>query len=199
MDNKMNNMKQAMYEMCGVGRAPAEEQTGSAPQSEPAPAPEKPAAQPKPAKPMSAFRAPEPKLTSSYLAPGTVLCGTLHSVGDVEIAGDFQGDITTEGTVILHANIQGNLTVSCLNLSGCSLTGDVTATGMVSVSDDSEIRGNVTAGDLYCSGSITGDLAVTGSVSLSAGAHVQGDITAGSMSMERGAVVNGTIRIRNAQ
>ena len=47
--------------------------------------------------------------------------------------------------------------------------------------------------------SITGDLAVTGSVSLSAGAHVQGDITAGSMSMERGAVVNGTIRIRNAQ
>ena len=148
---------------------------------------------------MSAFRAPEPKLTSSYLAPGTVLCGTLHSVGDVEIAGDFQGDITTEGTVILHANIQGNLTVSCLNLSGCSLTGDTTATELVVVSIDSSVTGCITAHDLRCAGVITGDIHVSGHISLENTARISGNIVTNSISVSKGAVICGGVEIKSGE
>ena len=198
MENKMNNMKQAMFEMFGVGPDPESKTATPAPAAPAAPAPAhvEDVRENKPFKPMSAYRAPQPKRTSSYLAPGTVMVGTLHSEGDVEIAGDFKGDITTKGTVILHANIEGNLTVSSLNLSGCKLTGNVTADGTVAISQDSEIQGNVTAQDLHCSGRIVGDLNISEGVSLESTAHILGDITTGTLAMSRGAVVNGNIRTR---
>ena len=132
---------------------------------------------------------------ASYIAPGSVMEGTLKAVGDVEIAGNFKGDITTEGTVILHSNIKGNLSVSSLNLSGCDLVGDVNAKGLVAVSSDSSIWGNVNADELQCAGKITGRLTVAGNTKLHDTANIDGDIYCSTMSMVRGATVKGKLDI----
>ena len=44
--------------------------------------------------------APYVLVPATYLAPGTVMEGTLRSKGDVEIAGTFKGDIISEGDVM---------------------------------------------------------------------------------------------------
>ena len=203
--DKRNNMKQAMYEMFGVGAAPAAKsappsQKEHAPKEESSDSAKATAKTPAPASnkepdPAPAVHTAQPPAVASYLAPGTVMEGTLRSVGDVEIAGDFKGDITTGGTVILHSNIQGNLSVSSLNLSGCSLVGDVVASGMVAVSGDSRICGNVTAKDLQCAGQIAGDLTVSGNTALDGTAQINGNIRTGSMSVVRGAVIRGSIEM----
>jgi len=191
--DKKNNMKQAMYEMFGVGSetaAPAAKKEEAfeveAPVVERAAAPEK-----------SSFvrTAPMPTATASYIAPGTVMEGTLRATGDVEIAGEFKGDITTDGTVILHSNIEGNLTVSSLNLSGCSLKGDVVANGLVFISVDSKVTGNITAKELQCSGKITGDVKVAENTVLEGTAQVNGNITTGTLAVARGAIIKGGIEM----
>ena len=149
MDNKKNNnMKQAMFEMFGVGSDPTAKEPAApaaTPKTASAPAPEKSVMKSAPAS--IAAPVPEKKVSvaTSYLAAGTVLEGTLRSEGDVEIAGIFKGDITTKGTATLHSVIDGNVTANSLTLSGCTLTGDVIVAETVIVSRDSKINGNVTA------------------------------------------------------
>lgn len=193
--DKKNNMKQAMYEMFGVGAAPetaAPSPSAKQPEtvsiSQPIPSEKKTVEQP-----AAVIVPPKPKATASFLAPGTVWEGNLRSEGDVEIAGEFKGDIITKGTVLLHANIQGNLSVNSLNLSGCKLMGDVVATDVVTIGADSEICGNITAKQLTCSGLITGDLNISGLTALEETAQVNGNICTGSISVIRGAVINGSI------
>ena len=204
--DKLKNMKQAMYEMFGVGAAPeeklvsAEEESVVEQVTPTAAQPEKESIskEEKLVEEVPVVQVPaKPAAGATYIAPGTIMEGTLRAVGDVEVAGDFKGDITTEGTVILHSSIEGNLTVSSLALSGCTLVGDVTAVGMVAVSEDSKIRGNVTAKELHCDGQITGDLNVAGHTALDKTACITGNIKTGTLSVTRGAVLKGSVETGN--
>ena len=199
---KKSNMKQAMYEMFGVGSDQAEkpaapsraaDKSNEAAQSAgkgtetrmektmDKPAPKTPSA---------------PKAEASYLAPGTVFEGNIRSKGDVEIAGEFKGNITTEGAVILHSSIEGNITANSLKLSSCSLTGDVVVNDAVAIGQHSRINGNVTAKDLTCAGQINGDMHIAGNMLLEKTAQVTGNITTGTIAVEKGAVIKGGIEIK---
>lgn len=200
---KKSNMKQAMYEMFGVGSdqtetaaAPVEQKSRQNVSSEKKGAEimmEKPVE--KAAAKVSAVAA-KPKAQASYFAPGTVFEGTLRSAGDVEIAGEFKGDITTEGAVILHSDIQGNITANSLKLSGCSLTGDVVINDAIAIGEHARIVGNVTAKDLVCAGQVTGDLTIAETVTLEKTAHVVGSIITGTIAVEKGAILKGGIEIK---
>ncbi len=133
----------------------------------------------------------------TYLAAGTVTRGSLTARGDVEIAGDFEGEITAKGKVTLHSNATSRITASGLALVGCSLTGDSEISGDVSVDEQSAVTGNVKAENLVCSGKITGDLDIQDNLVLSELAHVEGNIKADTMSIARGAKINGKIEMRN--
>jgi len=193
--DKKSNMKQAMYEMFGVGtdvagkEAPANkvetkvkntpEVVKKAPEQAPAP-----------------IAVKKPVAEASYLAAGTVLEGTLRSEGDVEIAGEFKGYITTKGTATLHSVVQGNVTANSLYLSGCTLTGDIIVSEVVVISQDSKICGNVTAKEVHCAGQITGDLKISENTTLECTAQINGNIITGSMSVAKGAVIRGGIEIK---
>lgn len=182
MDKKI--IKQTAYELFGVGAAPEHAAKGG--KTEPV----KPAAaapvvqQPAPAKP-----------AASFLAPGTALEGQLRSEGDLEIAGSFRGSITTNGTVMLRSNIKSTVNAANLNLSGCTLEGDVTVSGTVTVSEDSRITGNVTAHELQCAGEINGDLSITGNTTLEEKARINGSVSTGTMSVARGAAICGSVEM----
>ena len=185
MDNKI--IKQTAYELFGIGAGPEDGRHGKH-AAQPAPQPAKQPAQP--------VAAPAPvKPAASYLAPGTVLEGQLRSEGDLELAGSFKGSITTTGTVMLRANIKSAVTAGNLNLSGCTLEGDVTVTGTVTVSEDSRITGNVTARELQCAGEINGDLNISGNTTLEEKARVNGSVVTGTMSVARGAAICGSVEM----
>lgn len=192
---KKDNMKQAMYEMFGVGSGASEsaDPKPSAPAARTEKEPEKKAAAPTVAeRPVE-----KPAAEASYLARGTAFEGTFRSAGDVEIAGEFKGDLITEGTVLLHSNIQSNITAGSLNLAQCALVGNVTVSETVTVSQGSKISGNVTAKELLCAGEITGDLNVSGNTALEEKARINGSVTTGTMAMVKGAVIKGSIEMKN--
>ena len=199
---KKNNMKQAMYEMFGVGS----DQTEKGNAEEKAAQKSKQAVQPmkketdhmveKTTEKSAAAVQTKPKAEASYLAPGTVFEGNIRSAGDVEIAGEFKGNIVTEGAEILHSSIQGNITAKSLKLSSCSLNGDVVVNEAVAVGQHSQIMGNVTAKDLVCAGRITGDLSISENMTLEKTAQITGNITTGTIAVEKGAIIKGGIEIK---
>jgi len=196
--DKKNNMKQAMYEMFGVGADQAAKETESESDDikvsrAAASVPPKKSAVEKEAAVPPAIRS---SAAVSYLAPGTVFEGTIRSTGDIEIAGDFKGDIKTEGTVVLHSNVQGNVTAKSLKLSGCSLVGDVIAKEALVISQGSSITGNVTAQEVQCAGQIVGDMKVSESTNLESSAQVSGKIVTGSIAVVKGAMICGGIEIK---
>jgi len=197
---KRNNLGRAMYDMFGVGK----DESGS----RPAPAAGADAsdffAQPAGgAGPIEEFRVekavPVRSYQGTYLAAGTMMQGTLTARGDVEIAGDFEGEIVAKGRVTLHSNITSKITATGLSLVSCALTGDAEVSGDVRVDEQSTITGNVKAENLICSGKITGDLDIQDNLVLDEFAQVDGNIKVDTMSMASGAKITGSIEMRNLQ
>ena len=128
--DKKSNMKKAMYEMFGVGgdgseaasTAPAQVKSASV-EVKSAPGAEKKSVDHAPVK------TPEARPAASFLAPGTVFEGSFRAKGDIEIAGELKGDVTSEGSVLLRSNLQSNITAGSVKLTGCTLIGDITANG----------------------------------------------------------------------
>ena len=203
--NKKNNMKQAMYEMFGVGEEQKEDalyqevtEEVAESVSEVDEVAENESEKEISFEEMIEEYAPAKKIPVSYFAPGTVFEGTLKAVGDVEIAGEFNGDVTSEGNVILSSAVCGNIDCSDLKLRNCVLVGNVEAKGVVDISDDSKVRGNIAASEVHCAGQINGDLNVNGGISLEKTASVCGTIKTVTISMEKGAVIKGGIEMDNS-
>lgn len=166
--DKKSNMKKAMYEMFGVGgdgseaasTAPAQVKSASV-EVKSAPGAEKKSVDHAPVK------TPEARPAASFLAPGTVFEGSFRAKGDIEIAGELKGDVTSEGSVLLRSNLQSNITAGSVKLTGCTLIGDITANGPVTVSEDSKVTGNITAQSLlYADDSLRGTVDVDNAVYL---------------------------------
>lgn len=184
MDTK-NNMKQAVYELFGVG----EDLLGGA--AETAPAFDALRISPAVVSPQKA----PPSSETSYFAPGTVIQGTLHSTGGIEVAGDFRGDIISEGLVSLHSDTRATVSAGSLTLSNCTLTGDAEVKAGIFIAKDSAVYGNIAAKDLQCFGTIQGDLTVANNTVLGETARVKGSIETASLSVTKGAVLSGRIEV----
>ncbi|MBQ8611061.1 MAG: polymer-forming cytoskeletal protein [Oscillospiraceae bacterium] len=204
--SKKENLSQAMYEMFGVGKEPAAEK--AAPKAAPASkAPEleadlleeirkEVAAEVKAEVKAAPAPAPAPveeNVPVTYLASGVTLEGKLTAKGDVEIAGQFKGEIVTEGKVIVRSLVQSNISAGSLNVMGGGVVGDVNIKESVLLSSGTCLKGNVFAGDLVCSGAVKGDVEVKGNLALDINASVEGNITTGTMTMAQGAVISGAV------
>ncbi len=203
--DKRNNFGQAMYDMFGVGK----ETGGSHPAADGAdasdfflqPAGGAGAIGESEGGSFEDFRVekavPVRSYQGTYLAAGTMMQGTLTARGDVEIAGDFEGEIIAKGKVTLHSNITSRITATGLSLVSCVLTGNAEVSGDVNVDEQSTITGNVKAENLVCSGKITGDLDIQDNLVLDEQAQVDGNIKVDTMSMASGAKITGSIEMRN--
>lgn len=214
MSKRKDNFNQAMYEMFGIGKdtgasSDANEMEDEAAEfagidpldyAEPAAKPAESAPVVKaPVEKAPEYKPPEvqkPKVThSTYLAEGTSIEGTLHCDSDVEICGDFKGELVASGKVTLHSNTTSNIQANDLALINCNLTGDVVVTKCITIDEGSNITGNISAGDVVCAGVVHGNLDVTDNLTLSSKAKVFGDIKAGSLVVERGGRVTGKMEM----
>ena len=121
---------------------------------------------------------------------------SFRAKGDIEIAGELKGDVTSEGSVLLRSNLQSNITAGSVKLTGCTLIGDITANGPVTVSEDSKVTGNITAQSLLCAGEINGDIRISGNTQMDANARVSGSVVTGTISVAAGAVLNGSVEMK---
>lgn len=197
--SKKENFSQAAYEMFGIGKGGKPE--AGKPAEKPAAAPAK-----KPddemdisiepvvteVKPLE--KVPE-KPKTTLLAEGSVFEGTLHTKGDVEIAGVFKGDIFSDGDVKLFANIEGNVQGGNVELITSGVQGDVTAKNLLKIGPQSVVGGNIHTKDMICSGRIVGNVDATGRVTLTTGSALTGDLTAATIAVMEGALMEGRFKI----
>ena len=132
----------------------------------------------------------------SFLAEGAQWEGTLRSEGDVEVSCPFHGELHAKGAVTLHAAMEGNVTAGNLTLAGCTLTGDVVCEGMLVISRDSRVCGNITTRELRCAGTVTGDITAEDTVVLESTARVSGSIATATLAVDKGAVICGGLTIK---
>lgn len=187
--SRKDNFSQASYEMFGIGRGGSKREADKTAEK-----PAESAAMDVEEDEMSLTVAPtvaevkplekvpeKPKTT--LLAEGSVFEGTLHTKGDVEIAGVFKGDIFSEGNVKLFANIEGNV------------QGDVSAKELLKIGPQSVIGGNIKTKDMICSGRIVGNVESSGRVTLTTGSALTGDLTASTIAVMEGALMEGRFKI----
>ena len=197
MRTNLDNMKQAVFEVFGVGTAvplSAEETPAEALTTTAAPVPAAPATPAVEAVPVMA--APYTLSPVSFLAEGAQWEGTLRSEGDVEVSCPFHGELHAKGAVTLHAAMEGNVTAGNLTLAGCTLTGDVVCEGMLVISRDSRVCGNITTRELRCAGTVTGDITAEDTVVLESTARVSGSIATATLAVDKGAVICGDLTIK---
>ena len=138
-------------------------------------------------------REPVKRANCTYFAAGTSMEGTLRCDSDVEICGDFKGEIASDGRVTLHSNTASSIAASELVLIDCNLVGDSMVSGDVTINDNSSVTGNIRSANLTCSGIIKGNLNISGNITLTENAQILGDIKTGTLMMSRGARVSGKI------
>ncbi len=198
--SKRDNFGRAMYDMFGIGRD-VSDQPEKTPEADPAElTPSRDEIVREPVDDFMVEKAvPVQSYNATYLAAGTMMKGTLSTKGDVEIAGDFEGEIIAKGRVTLHSNINSKITATGLVLVDCELTGDVEVTGDVALNEQSVVHGNVRAENMTCSGRIKGDLDIQENLVLDGSAEIDGNIKVDTLSVARGAKISGNIEMRNAK
>lgn len=136
------------------------------------------------------------RVAMSYIAAGTVFEGNMRSDGDVEMAGEFIGDIDAKGVVKLFSSVEGNVNAGNLTLTGCTLKGNATVSDTLVIGKEGEIHGYISAKEVHCAGQIHGDMTVVSNATLEHTAKIHGSIIAGSFAVAKGAVICGGIEIK---
>lgn len=96
----------------------------------------------------------------------------------VKVKGEFNG----QGDIIVEGILEGSLRTN----------------NRLQVGDKAKIKANVEAKDGSISGEVTGNLKFRGSLELTATAKITGDIETSSLSIEKGAQINGRISMGGA-
>jgi len=182
--SKKDNFNEAVYSMFGVGKAPAE--------AEDAPV-EVEVPEVKEAVVEAPAEVKEEIMPLTRIAEGTTMEGKLVAKGDVEIEGDFKGDVEAKGKVTICNDYYGNVTAAALCIRNCTITGDVKISGSMTLSEQSMVIGNVSANEFVCCGRVKGDLDIQGNLTLKEKAQIEGNIAMGTLMVEQGAVIEGSI------
>lgn len=98
-----------------------------------------------------------------------------------------------EGTAI-----QGNIIAAADTRIDGTLVGDFETKGKLVIGPAGSIKGNITCKNCDIEGNYEGKINITEVLNLKATARVKGDIICGKLSVEPGAIVNGTCVMTNA-
>ncbi|MBR6736432.1 MAG: polymer-forming cytoskeletal protein [Oscillospiraceae bacterium] len=168
-----NNMKQAMYEMFGVGNDQTEEN-------------------------ITTETVDKKTASATVIAAGAVFEGNIYSEGNVDIFGSFKGNITAKGVVKVGGAHDGDITAGSLELFAGEINGDVTAVDKIIMRKGTKLCGNITAKEFLCAGELEGNISVSKDAVIESTAKVIGNISADSVSVAKGAFIKGSIDVKAA-
>ena len=135
----------------------------------------------------------------THIAPSTFFEGTLHAAGDVEIHGDFSGELVSDGMVVIRSMVKSSITAKRVVVYDGELNGDLVVSGDVAVDEKSTVIGNVRAANLLCAGKIKGNLNIQNRIDLKSTSAVEGDVRTALLSTENGAKLCGRMDMDSLQ
>jgi len=133
---------------------------------------------------------------ATTISKSTSIIGNIETDGDLIIKGHVKGDILCNASLSVYGVVEG--TISCNNayLDNAMVIGDIGCSGNMQVTQSSTVNGNVEAYELLNGGRIKGNAAVTQSIRFLATSAIVGNISANDIQVERGAIIQGNVTIR---
>lgn len=137
----------------------------------------------------------EEPITQTIIQDGVEIFGDIVSNDNMTIYGNIKGDVLCEGTLRVHGWIQGTVTCADGDFDQAIILGNVHCSDLLKVSNTSSINGNVETLNLLSGGKIKGDTLVYESAKFNNTAAVVGNVQSRDIEIERGAIVQGNIRM----
>jgi cytoskeletal protein CcmA (bactofilin family) len=140
---------------------------------------------------------PTPKATNllTVIQKGTIIDGNLRVEGNVEVHGEVNGNVTCNTHITVFGVVKGNIVADSGHLNDGFVTGNVNIKQDLFVGAQTEILGDVAAKSFVVNGKIKGNCAVSETISITKTGVVLGDIVTGELLVEKGAVIQGNIKI----
>lgn len=132
----------------------------------------------------------------TIVGKGARITGTIEVAGDLVIQGEVQGDITCQNKISVTGVIDGNITTCDIDLDNAIITGDINCTGDLHLSETATVSGNCEAMNVVCGGRIKGDVNAAESATFEEKAALVGNLSARDIEIQKGAVLQGSVNIR---
>lgn len=133
---------------------------------------------------------------TTTISKGSVLTGNIETDGDLIIRGHVKGDIICNANLSVYGVVEGIINCNNAYLDQAIVVGDIGCSGNLQMSESSTVDGNVEAYDLLNGGHIKGNATVAEGIRFLSTSVIVGDISANDLQVERGAVIQGNIVIR---
>ncbi len=135
-------------------------------------------------------------LEPTVIGKGTRITGTVEVAGDLVVQGEVQGDITCQNKIKVTGVVDGNITTCDVELDNAIVTGDINCTGDLHLNVTATVAGNCEAMNVVCGGRIKGDVSAAESATFEEQAALVGNLTARDIEIQKGAVLQGSVNIR---
>ncbi|HWQ51869.1 MAG TPA: polymer-forming cytoskeletal protein [Terriglobales bacterium] len=152
-----------------------------------------------PGKPLDFQSAYDTKIQQSTqttrITEDTKITGNIVSKSHLDISGDVFGDVESLNNVKISGRIEGNVKGKNVEVSHAKIKGDIHASELLTVVEQSEITGNIYAGELDFNSRINGTINVKQGANILKDSMVIGDITAALLNIETGAVLKSMLNV----
>lgn len=132
----------------------------------------------------------------TIIGKGARISGTVEVAGNLIVQGEVQGDITCQNKISVTGIIDGNITTCDVDLDNAIVNGDINCTGDLHLSETATVSGNCEAMNVICGGRIKGDVNAAESATFEEKAALVGNLSARDIEIQKGAVLQGNVNIR---
>ncbi|MEG0736349.1 MAG: polymer-forming cytoskeletal protein [Longicatena sp.] len=136
------------------------------------------------------------KQEETIISQSTRIFGNIEIDGNLVVEGSITGDIQSSQSVAVFGEVTGNIESCDLQSDHAAIKGDIKCNGSVTLGESTVIEGNCEAENLICGGRIKGNVYTHNSLKLQEKAVLIGDISSMDIEINRGAVIQGKLDIR---
>lgn len=124
-----------------------------------------------------------------------VIVGEITSTGDIDIYGDVKGTVKTEGDIKATGKVVGDMAGKSFTLNGCTIQGNITAKGSVTIGLNTVVVGDIIAESIKLNGKVKGNLTISRMSEFLENALLAGDVRSQTISMNQGAKLHGNVSV----
>lgn len=132
---------------------------------------------------------------ATVISRSMVIVGEITSSGDIDIYGDVKGSIRTDGDIKATGKIVGDLSGNSFMLNGCTIQGNITAKGNVTIGQNTVVVGDIVAENVKINGKVKGNLVIGKMSEFLENALLAGDVRSQTISMSQGAKLHGNVSV----
>ena len=139
--------------------------------------------------------APTKALLTTVINKGAKILGDIIVEGNLEILGEVVGNVTSEAQVVMSGKITGNLTCNSASLNDGFISGNIDAKDNIYVGAATEIQGDMVTNSAQVFGKVKGNVDAKATMQVNSSGVIMGDVQAGELMVEKGAILQGVIKI----